>query len=160
MSHTTEQTDFDELSDMTITRRFEDIFENDRFPLMTKLKKRLTTLKWVGVILIALSCSVPGIVFLNDTGSHNSDAQPQKLNKTVCRYIKQYDLLDSTYITVCNRDGEVFSDLRQIINNTSIITGIKLSLKQWQKLKQLAPLIDTAMYEARTYWKDLKTLVN
>ena len=41
MSHTTKQTDFDELSDMAITRRFEDIFENDRFPLMTKLKKRL-----------------------------------------------------------------------------------------------------------------------
>lgn len=163
MSHTSlnrsEQAEFDQ-SDMTDNSRGDALLEEHILPFMTKhLKSRLTVFKWVGVILISLACTVPGIVFLSSNNIPDYGIVLGDMNQTVCSYIKQYNLGDLTYLTVCNRNGEVFLDTRRFINGTGTIIGIQLNLRQWLRLKQVFPLIDTAISEARTYWNDMKKLV-
>lgn len=123
------------------------------------LKCHFTIIKWIGVLILATICAVPGFVIL----SHSVSSLPvsdndvrSNLNKTTCVYAKQFYLQESLYATVCNQNGYVFVDIRQFVNRSATIIGVDLSLLQWLTLKQLSSSIDTAVDEARTYWKDLK----
>ena len=148
-----EQTELDGVIDRTVYLPFS---EDHRLPY---LKSRLSFLKWIGVILIAAVCSIPGLVVLsaNNSLSYRPTAKGE-LNETVCKYIKQYSLDDSTYVTVCNTDGDVILDARRFLNGKATSTWITLDLRQWLKLKQITPLIDSAIFEARTYVRDVKTM--
>lgn len=123
------------------------------------IRCHLTIIKWIGVLILATTCTVPILVILlqQDCSLPVSDAGVKpNLNKTECVYVKQFYLQDRLYATVCNQDGYVFVDIRHFVNGTATIIGVDLSLLQWLTLKQLTPSIDTAVSEARTYWKKLK----
>lgn len=123
------------------------------------LRCHLTIIKWVGVVILATICAVPGFIILShrDCALHVPDhGVKPNLNKTACVYVKQFYLQQRLYATVCNQDGYVFVDIRQFVNGTATIIGVDLSLLQWLTLKQLSPSIDIAISEARTYWKKLK----
>ena len=124
----------------------------------TNLRCHLTIIKWIGVVILATICAVPPLVIL----SHSDCSLPvsdngvrPNLNKTECVYVKQFYLQESLYATVCNQNGYIFVDIRQFVNRSATIVGVDLSLLQWLTLKQLSPSIDTAVSEARTYWKKL-----
>lgn len=127
------------------------------------LKRHLKLIKWVGILfLLLVSTVIPGIIILNDEKGHQINVADYKLevkqNETACVFIKQFDIYQDTYVTVCNRYGVVVLDIRRFINDTATIIGIQLSERQWLKLKQVSSIIDRAISEARTYWKDLKIL--
>lgn len=125
------------------------------------IKCHLNIIKWVGVLLILSSCTVPGIVLISTTHCPKSpidyEVKPD-LNQTACVYVKQYHLRHNTYATVCNLNGYVFVDLRRYLNGTATAIGIQLELSQWITLKQMTRSIDQGINEARTYWNNLKTL--
>ena len=124
------------------------------------IKCHLNIIKWVGVLLILSTCTVPGIVMI--TTAHyptpaDSIVTPD-VNQTDCIYVKQYHLQHNTYATVCNMNGHILVDLRRYINGTATVIGMQLELNQWLTLKQTIPSIDKAIEEARAYWKTLKSL--
>lgn len=127
-------------------------------------KCHLKIIKWIGVIiLLFISSFIPGIIILNEEKSHQLDNLDykrviQQENETACVFIKQYDIYHDTCITVCNRYGDVVIDVRKFFNNTPSVIGIQIGERQWLRLKQVSPLVDRAITEARTYWKDLKIL--
>lgn len=146
------------------TNIIDSFIEENRFHEQThNLKCHLKVIKWVGVvILLFVSTSIPGFMILTGEKSHQPDGLDYKIetqhNETACVFIKQYDIYQDTYVTVCNRYGVVVIDIRRFYNDTASIIGIQLSERQWLRLKQLSPLVDKAISEARTYWKDLKIL--
>ena len=123
------------------------------------LKGHFRTIKRIGVIVMVLICAVPGIVMVSVSVTNrppNNDINPINLNHTACVYVKQYHLQGNVYGTLCNQNGLIFLDVRRFLNETASPIGIQLELHQWITLKQLTPLIDEAISEARTYWKTLK----
>ena len=126
------------------------------------IQRHITVLKWTGVTLIMLATILtPVIVF---TGSMVQFKPPMDYevkvtdsnNETACIYVKRYNLGDHVYLTVCNLNGEILIDIRQFFNQSASIRGIPLNLKQWNSLKQMSQMIDSAVSEARTYWSVLK----
>ena len=133
------------------------IRETRNFKCQSKL------IKWIGALfLLFVSTTVPGIIILSEDKPHHSAVLSYNVeiqqNETACVFIKQYDIYHDTYVTVCNRYGIVELDIRKFVNDTASIKGIQLSERQWLRLKQVSSRIDTAIAEARTYWKDLKIL--
>lgn len=135
------------------------------------LRCHMTIVKWIGIILIVSTCTSTVFVLVGMSISRHSkssevdcvikleeESQRPNVSETACVYVKQYNLRENTYVTVCNREGEVFIDIRRFLNGTATILGIPLSLHQWLTLKQVTPLIDRAITEARTYWKTLQSL--
>lgn len=119
----------------------------------------LTIIKWIGVLILASTCAIPGLVIL----SHGECSLPvvdngskPDLNKTACVYVKQFYLQERLYATVCNQDGYVFVDIRQFVNGSATILGVDLNHLQWLTLRQHINAIDNAISEARTYWRNLK----
>ena len=122
-----------------------------------KLRCHLTIIKWIGVVIIASFCAVPGFVILSQHAcSLPVSDKGMRPNTAECLYTKQFYLQESLYATVCNQQGYVFVDIRQFDNRTDTTLGVDFRLLEWLTLKQLLPRIDTAIDEARTYWKDLK----
>lgn len=127
------------------------------------LKRHIKFVKWIGVLLLLFcSTSIPGILILNKENAHQSTVLDYKIeadqNETACVFIKQYDIYHGTYVTVCNRYGVVVLDIRRFVNDTPSIIGIQLTERQWIRLKQVWPLVDKSILEARMYWRDLKVL--
>ncbi|MES9880678.1 MAG: hypothetical protein ABW185_07335 [Sedimenticola sp.] len=123
------------------------------------LRQHINLVKIIGVIFILLSAFIiPSVVlmttvcFPNNTYSSEIDVEA---NQTACMYVKQFALSRNMRVTVCNQGSEIIVDMRRFINGTSTIIGLPLQLRQWSKLKQLTPLIDRAIFEARTFWKDI-----
>jgi hypothetical protein len=124
------------------------------------MRCHLTIIKWIGILILATTCTIPGFVILTHTecsfpASDDPGMKPD-LNRTACVFVKQFYLQDRLYATVCNQNGYVFVDLRQFINGSATIIGVDLAQIQWLSLKQQMAGIDTAITEARTYWKNLK----
>ena len=142
-------------NESTIMRLEEELFTEE-----DALRKHIKIGKWVGVVLLAAIFSVPALVIVASSSSRVTDAAVQKpnLNETTCVYIKQFDLSDSLYATMCNHGGFIFLDIRRFLNNTATIKGVHLTLAQWARLKQYSNAISESVSEARTFWKDLKTL--
>ena len=142
-------------NESTIMRLEEELFTEE-----DALRKHIKIGKWVGVVLLAAIFSVPALVIVASSSSRVTDAAVQKpnLNETTCVYIKQFDLSDGLYATVCNHGGFIFLDIRRFLNNTATIKGVHLTLAQWARLKQYSNAISESVSEARTFWKDLKTL--
>lgn len=125
-----------------------------------RVKGTFNVMKRIGIVLIALLCVIPGIVMISVSVSHHPldyEIKPIDLNHTSCLYVKQYHLQENVYGTLCNQNGLIFLDIRRFLNGTATPIGIQLELQQWLALKQLTPLIDEAISEARTYWKTLKS---
>lgn len=126
-----------------------------------QLKGHFRVVKLIGVVFIALFCALPGIVMISVSVTHRRpvdyEIQPIDLNHTACLYVKQYHLQGNVYGTLCNQNGLIFLDIRRFLNGTATPIGIQLELHQWLTLKQLTPLIDEAISEARNYWRTLKT---
>lgn len=155
----------DSTEDTVTTKIMESFTEENVFHMESRnLKCHLNVIKWIGVVvLLFVSTSIPGIIILNDQKARSVDVldykiEMQQQNETACVFIKQYDIYHDTYVTVCNRYGVVVLDIRRFFNDTASIIGIQISERQWIKLKQVTPLVDKAISEARTYWKDLKIL--
>jgi hypothetical protein len=114
----------------------------------TSLHYHLNFIKWIGIIVIALICTIP--VFLiyvySDCGvpANDGDIRPN-LNQTVCTFVEQFHLQDNLYATVCNQANYVFLDIREFINGTATIRGIDLNLLQWISLKRFTSSIDKVM---------------
>ena len=130
------------------------------------IHQHLNIVKLVGVIFILLStCIIPPLVLVNtvcrERRARNSEiSQPAPsadINQTACVFVKQFSLGVNTYITICNLQSEIIVDIRRFINGTSTIIGITIDLQQWLTLKQITPLVDRAIYEARTFWKSIKS---
>ncbi len=128
---------------------------------MDTAKRYIAIAKWIGasvIIVVALS----GIILssLAAAREHPMDYEVKidDENRTACVFVKRYDLRDGIYLTVCNLGGEVIIDIRRFLNGTATIRGIPLNLKQWLTLKQITSTVDTAINEARTYWKELKEM--
>ena len=126
------------------------------------IQRHITVLKWTGVTLIMLATILtPVIVY---TGSMVQSKPPldyevkvtDSNNETACIYVKRYNLSDHVYLTVCNLNGEILIDIRQFFNQTASLRGIPLNLHQWYSLKQMSQMVDSAVHEARTYWRVLK----
>jgi len=127
------------------------------------LSRHLKIIKFGGILfLLLVSTLIPGLIILNDEKGQEINVSDFKVvhqdNETACVFIKQYDIYLDTFVTVCNRYGVVVLDIRRFINDTATIIGIQLSERQWLRLKRVSPIIDRAISEARTYWKDLKVL--
>lgn len=135
---------------------FREEFEDEIPP---NIKCHLNIIKWVGVLLILSTCTVPVIIMVSTTHCPPKDYEVKpNLNQTACVYVKQYHLRHNTYATVCNLDGHIFVDIRRFINGTGSAIGIQLESNQWLRLKQMTPSIDQGISEARTYWNTLKNL--
>ena len=131
--------------------------EEELFTEEDALRYHIKIGKWVGVVLIAMVFSVPALVVLCSSLPVSPSSKPY-LNDTACVYIKQFDLSEGLFATVCNIDGDIFLDIRQFLNTTATIKGVHLSLLQWSKLIRYSGTISRSITEARTFWKDLKTL--
>lgn len=139
------------------------------------LRQHIYLVKTVGVVFIILSvCIIPSVVLIstvcsrhdNDIGASTTQIDvddiavtttPIDANQTACLYVKQFTLARNMRVTVCNQHSEIIVDIRRFINGTSTIIGIPLHLHQWLTLKQLTPLIDRAIAEARTFWKNVNS---
>lgn len=120
----------------------------------------LTIIKWIGVVMLATTCAVPGFVLLSGQVClplKTQDTLDPELNQTACIYAKQFYLRDNLYATVCNQRGYVITDIRKFINDSATIIGVSLNEQQWAALKHLSGSIDTAISEARSYWNNLKS---
>ena len=121
------------------------------------LKQHLNLVKCFGVICI-VSVTVLTVVIASTTNIKRETLLKQPVTTTpistnICNFVKQFDLLDGLNMTVCNIEGTVILDLRQ---NKSC--DISMELRQWLRVKQIIPLIDTAIEEARRYWMNLQQL--
>ena len=94
----------------------------------------LTIIKWIGVVILATICTIPRLVIL----SHSNCSLPvsdngvrPNLNKTECVQVKKFYLQESLYATVCNQNGYVIVDIRQLVKRSATIVGVDLSLLQW-----------------------------
>ncbi|MES9903035.1 MAG: hypothetical protein ABW168_10165 [Sedimenticola sp.] len=126
-------------------------------------KRYLAVAKWIGAAMLTiLVLSMPGIVIsLSATSQRPTldyEVKIDDANRTACVFVKRYDLREGVYLTVCNMNGHIILDIRRFFNETASIRGIPLNLNQWLTLKQMTGTIDTAINEARTYWKELKEL--
>lgn len=138
--------------------------ENGISVFAKNIRCHLTIIKWTGVVILAVLCSIPTLVLTLQSSSDcvtsitdvNATVQPN-LNQTACVYVKQFHLQNQLFTTVCNLDGHVFVDVRRFVNGTATIKGVDLTLNQWLILKQHTSSIDEAITEARTYWKKLRT---
>jgi hypothetical protein len=141
-------------SDVMVNQMYEDTTGN--------MRCHLTVIKWIGAVLIFVTCMAPLMVLVGISGSREKpDYEVKEIpsaNQTGCVFVKQYRLGGTTYATVCNRNGELIVDIRKILNGTASIVGIPLELRQWLNLKRTTKLIDTAISEGRTYWNSLKRL--
>lgn len=123
------------------------------------MKCHLTIIKWIGVLILATTCAIPGFVLLTEQNRlplENQHSPNQDLNQTACVYVEKFYLRGNQYMTVCNQQGYVETDIRKFINGSATIIGVNLNLQQWNTLKQYSGSIDTAITEARTYWNTLK----
>ena len=118
------------------------------------VKRHLRLAKWVGIILIALATGVS----IPPLAMSNTPTQPKWSEKNIsdiaCAYVKRYNLTLNTYITVCNMNGDIMLDIQR---NTAISMKITLTVGQWLSLKNVISGVDSAISEARTYWKDLNS---
>ena len=139
----------------------------DTDPVVVRnLRYHLTLIKLIGVILIVLTCAASPILIIGLAASNNPMPLDYEvrvesqaiMNQTACVYVKQFSLQENLYATICNVDGTILVDLRHFLNGSATILGIPLHLKQWLSLKQMSSSIDTAIDEARTYWKSLRNL--
>lgn len=124
------------------------------------IRCHLTVIKWIGIVLIFVTCMLPVFVLVGQSASRDKvDYEVKEFhNRTACVFVKQYHLGGSTYATVCNRYGDVIVDIRRVLNGTATIVGIPLELRQWITLKGTSKRIDEAISEARTYWNSLQHL--
>ena len=160
-----EENDFQEQNDGTMGMMCEAAISDLDEQLSSRenaLKNNLNTIKKNATVIICITIyATPGFVILSQReGLHCTPLSINgklKLNASACLFNKQFRLLDNIYATVCNQDGYVSLDVRKFVNGTPTIIGVDLSLMQWLSLKQLTSIIDTAISEARTFWKKLKT---
>lgn len=59
------------------------------------------------------------------------------LTQTSCDFIKQFDLRESIYLTVCNRDDFIILEIRRFQNRTASILGISLNNKKTASIKTI-----------------------
>ena len=68
-----------------------------------------------------------------------------EVNQTACSYLKQFDLKDNAFLSVCNRDGEIMFDIHLFLNQTATISGIPLNLRQWNVLQRALNSVNRAI---------------
>ena len=120
------------------------------------IKQHLNFIKCFGAMCIALIVILTVVIFstvdtTRYTVKHSIPVKPKNVN--VCHFVKQFDLLGGLNMTVCNIEGNIVLDDR---DNKSC--DISMELQQWLRVKQIMPLIDTAIQEARRYWINLQQL--
>ena len=71
-----------------------------------------------------------------------------EVNQTAS-YLKQFDLKDNVILSVCNRDGEIMQDIRLFLNQTAIIRGIPLNLRQWNVLQGVSNSVNRAIEKGK-----------
>ncbi|KAL4221135.1 hypothetical protein ACF0H5_019394 [Mactra antiquata] len=145
MSHTSVDASFE--VNTLVSNQIEESDES----ILKLFNKRFHTIKKCGLVLMVLIvCLTPGLVIITSTPHHIHQHEYIEMNdiivnQTACGYIKQFDLLENIYLTVCNRDNFVLLDIRRFFNQTASIQGIGLNIHQWSQLKKLLHLIDTAI---------------
>ena len=127
-----------------------------------RMKRRLKMVKEFGVmsLLVMTFTLLSGIVLIS-TASTRNNHQPldyELRENASCTYVKRFDITKGVWLTVCNKNGTIFLDIRQYVNDTSTAHGIQLDIQQWLTLKQLIPVTDEAVEEARTYWLNLRII--
>ena len=128
------------------------------------MRCHLTIIKWIGLILLMATIMSPILVTLivprvRSPIDCEIKVEETDLNQTAaCVYVKQYHLSESTYVTVCDRNGDAFVDIRRFWNSTATILGIPLNRGQWERLKILVPQIDRAITIAELI-RDISTPV-
>jgi hypothetical protein len=61
----------------------------------------------------------------------------QQLNSTLCSFMKQFEMHEEYYVTVCLYQKEIRIDFRQFINGNPTVNGLYFNVRQWQYLKRL-----------------------
>lgn len=103
--------------------------------------------------MMIIACKTPCLIILGSTPHYieqidNNQLHHIMLNQTACAFIKQFDLRESIYLTVCNRDDFIILEIRRFHNQTASILGIPLNTRQWLQLKQSIRAIDAAIPQA------------
>jgi hypothetical protein len=149
-------TNINNVSSFDIHRLFlnQEMTEENSDSFATQFKKRIRVVKGIGILLMMIiACTTPGLIILGSAPHHIEQLDINSLhdiilNQTACDFIKQFDLRESIYLTVCNRDDFVILDIRRFQNQTASILGIPLNTQQWLQLKQSIRAIDAAISQA------------
>lgn len=102
------------------------------------IKCQITIIKWIGVLIIAMTCAVPGFVMLSEQDfssyrHHNSIMLD--FNQTACVLVKKIYLQENLFVTMCRQKKSFFVNIRKFINGT-VSTGVSFNSQQWQQLKR------------------------
>ena len=109
---------------------------------------RLILIGVTGMIIVLLSTPLFVLASMNWSNHHPVDYEVKvDVNETVCSYLKQSDLKNHVLLSLCNRDGEIILDIRMFMNQTAIICGIPLNIRQWNALKRVSASMNRAIEE-------------
>ena len=120
------------------------------------IKDHMKFIKLVGSAFLAsvvLVAVISIVIFSPSKKTTINVGEQLNITGKECHFVKRYSLGNRLNLTVCNDKENIYLDAR-----ASDTVSLRLSLLQWQRIKQIAPLIDKAIHEARTYWMRLKRL--
>lgn len=114
-------------------------------------------LKWIGtftmLVMIAVTLAITetsskrGINLKPDCIKLHHSKQMYKYNHSLCDFIKQFEIPDTYYVTICLYQ-DVIIDIRQFINGKETIKGVQLNKRQWNYIQQIIPYINKTIVEA------------
>ena len=116
-------------------------------------------LKWIGtftmLVMIAVTFAITeisykkGINLKPDCINLHHSEQMHKYNHSLCEFIKQFEIPDTYYVTICLYQDEVVVDIRQFINGKEIIKGVQINTRQWKYIQHIIPYINKTIDEAQ-----------
>lgn len=116
-------------------------------------------LKWTGTFIMLVMTAATlaiteisykkGIDLEPDCIKLQHSEQIHKYNHSLCDFIKQFEIPDTYYVTICLYQDEIIVDIRQFINGKETIKGVQINTRQWKYIQQIIPYINKTIEEAQ-----------
>lgn len=115
-------------------------------------------LKWTGTFLMLVMTAATltitemsfktGVNLESDCIKLHHSEQVHTTNHSLCDFIKQYEIPDTYYVTICLYQDEIVVDIRQFINGKETIKGVQMNTRQWKYIQRIIPYINKTIDEA------------